>query len=283
MKPNAKGLTPEALKCLESFNMMDIVRGGGVKGSDYVNIFLDKFVTGNLEMLKVKDRIRKLSEVDHPVMIIGPSGTGKELLAKALHGQKEADRFVAVNCAGIPDQLAESELFGHVKGAFTGAVKDRRGHFECAENGTIFLDEVGELSPAVQAKLLRTIQEGIVRPVGADKEVDVNCRIVCATHQPITEWVEYGRFREDLFYRLSTFTLRTTPLVERKKDVPLIVEALDLGGHIKPHLDEFVERIRIKTYREGGEEKETYLPGNVRSLEQLIHRFTVLGLWPDQD
>jgi transcriptional regulator with PAS, ATPase and Fis domain len=287
MKLNADKLSPDQLQALKDFGFTELVRNVPEK-DDYLTIHLNKFITQNREMLELKERVKKMAPTDDPVMIVGPTGTGKELLAKALHGSRDDKKFVAVNCAGIPEQLAESELFGHKKGAFTNAVRDRKGHFECANGGTIFLDEVAELSPAIQAKLLRVIQEGVVRPVGSEEDVEVSCRVVCATHQPIQEWVEFGRFREDLFYRLTTLgILRPTPLVRRKKDVPLILEALDHSGALKYNMQDFVDRIPGHlvpiVVDDGGETKELYLQGNVRSLQQLIRRYVVLGLWPDQE
>jgi transcriptional regulator with PAS, ATPase and Fis domain len=272
---------------IQQMGMGDILKNAQLApqfaGEDQCETWLAKFVTETKEMIQLKDKVRRLAPVDHSVMINGPSGTGKELLAKALHGRRHKDRFVAVNCSGIPDSLAESELFGHVKGAFTGAVKDRKGYFEQAHEGTIFLDEIAELSPFIQAKLLRVLNDGTIRRVGDDKDMDVNVRVVSATHQPIEQWVEYGRFREDLYYRLTEIgMLKTMPLKLRKKDVPLIVKALDTGGKIE-NITEFVSRIPLKETTEGGEKIEIYLPGNVRSIQQLMHRYVVLGLWPNEE
>lgn len=281
MKPPASKFTEEQLLAMKAAGLGDIVRGLP-ESKDNCTEYLNKFVTQNPEMKTLKERVRKIAPTDHTVLINGPSGTGKELLARALHGTRTG-KFIAVNCAGIPESLAESELFGHVKGAFTNALKERKGCFEVAENGTIFLDEVAELSPTIQAKLLRVIQEGTITPVGSEEEREVNCRIVCATHQPIEEWAEYGRFREDLFYRLSTFMLKPTALVDRKRDVPLIIEALDHAGKVMPVIEEFVGRIpgHYAPIRNASGD-EVYLKGNVRSLEQLVHRYVVLGLWPNE-
>jgi Nif-specific regulatory protein len=284
----SKQLSADQIAAIQAFGMGDILKNAQLNPTfaheDQCEHWLEKFVTETKEMVILKDKVRKLAAVDHNVMIVGPSGTGKELLAKALHGRRAKEKFVAVNCSGIPDSLAESELFGHIKGAFTGAVKDRKGYFECADGGTLFLDEVGELSPTIQAKLLRVLNDGTIRRVGDDKEIEVNCRIVSATHQPIEEWVEYNRFREDLFYRLTEIgMLRTMPLQLRKKDVPLIVKALDAAGRID-NVNEFVSRIPSKTGTDhAGKPMEIYLPGNVRSLQQLMNRYIVIGLWPNEE
>lgn len=283
----SKQLDADQIAAINAFGMADILKNAKLApqfaGEDQCEIWLDKFVTETKEMILLKEKVRKLAQVDHSVMINGPSGTGKELLAKALHGRRPKEKFVAVNCSGIPDSLAESELFGHVKGAFTGAVKDRKGYFEQADGGTIFLDEIAELSPFIQAKLLRVLNDGTIRRVGDDKEIEVNCRVISATHQDIEDWVGYNRFREDLFYRLTEIgMLKTMPLKLRKRDVPLIVKALDTAGSID-NVAEFVSRIPSKKTIEGGIDGEIYLPGNVRSIQQLIHRYTVLGLWPNEE
>ena len=222
------------------------------------NPWLNKFITRNPEMIELKEDIRKLMHEDDPVLIIGESGTGKELIANALHNSKEGT-FVAVNCAGMPEQLIESELFGHVKGAFTGADKDKKGLFEEAVDGTIFLDEIGELPFGVQAKLLRVIQERKVRKVGSNIETRISVRLVCATHKAIDK-PDCNFFRRDLYYRISTFILRPTPLRDRPEDIELILKNLDTEKKLPAIIIQNLDTT-----------------GNVRSLQYLVRRYYVLG------
>lgn len=223
--------------------------------------WLDKYVTVDRESIETKGMCQLLQQEQDPVLIIGPTGTGKELLARALHGSRTG-KFVAVNCTSLPDELLESELFGHVKGSFTGAEKDRVGKFRNAFNGTIFLDEIGDMPLSMQVKLLRVLQENIVCPVGSDNEEKINCRVVAATNRTL-EWLQTsGKFREDLFYRLNTFVLYTKSLAQRQEDIEHIVDAL--GGH------ELVTAM-------SKEQKFGYdISGNVRSLQAQVRRFLVM-------
>ncbi len=177
-------------------------------------------------MLELYAAIRELAAAEVPVLIQGESGTGKELVAMAIHREspRGAKRFVALNCGAIPDSLVETELFGHVKGAFTGADRDRMGRFELADGGTILLDEVGDLSLAAQVKLLRLLQDGTFEKVGAEKPSRVNVRVISATNKDLKREMAANRFREDLYYRLSVFPLTVPPLRERLADIPLLVE-----------------------------------------------------------
>ena len=172
----------------------------------------------------MQDMIRRLSPTDARVLVMGENGTGKELVAKSIHAlsSRKDKPLVEVNCAAIPSELIESELFGHEKGAFTTALKMHKGRFEQADGGTLFLDEVGDMSLAAQAKVLRVIQEGRITRVGGDKDIDVNVRIIAATNQDLKEMIKQGRFREDLYHRLSVIELRVPPLRERREDIKLL-------------------------------------------------------------
>lgn len=220
-------------------------------------------------MRKLYDQIERIAPADGSVLIIGESGTGKELVAKALHqlSDRAEYSFQAVNCAGIPADLMESEFFGHAAGAFTGAQKKREGLLKQADGGTLLLDEIGEMPMALQAKLLRVLQEGTIRAVGSDKEETVNVRILAATHQDLEQQVEDGRFRQDLFYRLETFSLRVPPLRERGEDIERLANYF--LQQLQKNSDKTVRSIspvaleQLYRYR---------FPGNVRELQNAIER-----------
>lgn len=220
------------------------------------------------------DLLQRVAPYDLPVMLTGESGTGKEVLARALHyASHRADKaFVIENCAAVPDQLLESELFGHKRGSFTGAFEDRIGLFQQADGGTIFLDEIGDTSPQFQVKLLRALAEGEIRPVGASRPLRVDVRVVVATNRDLEQDVRDGRFREDLYYRLGAVTIRTPPLRERPGDVPLIAAALlerasqALGKPAAPLPPDVVAC--LQRYR---------WPGNVRELYNEILRMLALS------
>jgi len=229
----------------------------------------EDFLTRDPQTLATLTLADRAAATDATVLITGASGTGKELLARRIHNRsKRADRpFVPVNSAAIPDSLAESELFGHEKGAFTGADKRRIGRFEQADGGTLFLDEVGELSEMVQAKLLRTLEERTVERVGGTTPVPVDIRLVAATNRDLEHGIEAGHFREDLFYRLNVVRLELTPLSERRGDiellVPVLVESLSarLGTPTKTISDEAMDRLKAYSW-----------PGNVRELRNVLER-----------
>jgi transcriptional regulator with PAS, ATPase and Fis domain len=218
----------------------------------------------------VIDMAGRVAASDASVLITGETGTGKELLARGIHyNSRRAERpFVAVNCAAIPENLIESELFGHVKGAFTGAVKDREGKFEQADGGTLFLDEIAELRVDLQAKILRALQEREVDRVGGSKPIAIDVRIIAATNWEIEHAVKEGTFREDLYYRLSVITLNMPPLRERKEDIPLLV------NHF---LNKFNRDSGVRVDPDALAVLVAYgWPGNVRELENVIERASVL-------
>lgn len=222
----------------------------------------------------VCDTVRTVSTYDVNVMVCGESGTGKELFARALHyNSLRGDKpFVAENCGALPDDLLESELFGHKRGAFTGAVEDRIGLFERANGGTIFLDEVGDISPAFQVKLLRVLQEGEIRPLGSNTRRSVDVRVLAATHRDLKEEVRSGRFRQDLFFRLATFSIAIPPLRERRTDIPVLAQSLlqeamrTLGKTVRGITHEALVCLQAYDW-----------PGNVRELQNEIKRMLVLA------
>jgi two-component system response regulator PilR (NtrC family) len=225
-------------------------------------------------MQRVFELIGKIHATRTSVLITGESGTGKELVARALHSEgPRADRpFVAVNCGAIPDELMESELFGHVKGAFTGAVSDKPGLFHAAEGGILFLDEIGELSLGMQVKLLRALQERMVKPVGGNQERDVDVRVVAATNRELEAEVSRGAFRSDLYYRLNVIELRLPPLRQRREDVPMLIE------HFLRRFSTEQGRLGMQLSPEAMRALQEYdYPGNVRELENIIERAVTLA------
>lgn len=233
----------------------------------------DKFVGESDVMKKVFNVIGKLAQVNTPVLIRGESGTGKELVAKAIHynGPRKDEKFVTINLAAIPDTLIESELFGHEKGAFTGATERKIGKFQFADGGTIFLDEIGDVSPTMQVKLLRVLQERTFTPVGSNRDVKVDVRIIAASHKPFEEMIKDGRFREDLFYRLNVLPVYLPPLRERQADI----------GYLVDYYVKYFNGIHGLNIKGANEEALTQLkayawPGNIRELRNVIeHAFII--------
>lgn len=226
---------------------------------------------------KIQDMIEKVATSDARVLITGPNGAGKELVAHAIHSQSDRSKgpMIEVNCAAIPSELIESELFGHVKGSFTGAIKDKQGKFELAHNGTIFLDEIGDMSLIAQAKVLRALQESKVSPVGSDKEIKVDVRVLAATNKNMQKEIAEGKFREDLYHRLSVIEIYVPPLDERKEDIKLLVEHFskiisDEHGTAKKEFDEKA----IKAL------ENFSWTGNIRELRNVIERLIILGSNP---
>ncbi len=225
-------------------------------------------------MNQVCEKIRRVSPYDVSVLLTGESGTGKELAARALHynSPRWDQPFVVENCGALPDELLESELFGYKKGAFTGAVEDRAGLFERASGGTVFLDEIGEVSPAFQVKLLRVLQEGEIRPLGSSQTRQVDVRIIAATNRDLEQEVREVRFREDLYYRLATVTIQLPPLRERKGDIPLIAQSI-----LEASMAQLGKRVQGFTQETLACMQAYHWPGNVRELQNEIRHMLVMG------
>lgn len=234
----------------------------------------EKLVGSSPAMLKVYELIKKVARTRSNVLIYGESGTGKELVARAIHVEspRSEQNLVAINCGGIPEPLIESELFGHRKGAFTGAVSDQKGLFAEADGGTIFLDEIAELSPALQVKLLRVLQERVFRPVGGTEDIAVDIRIISATNKDLEQEVAAGDFREDLFYRLNVIQIRVPPLRERKEDIPLLARHF-----LKKYADEMRKQVDKISPAALKILMQYDFPGNVRELENIIERNVALA------
>ena len=228
----------------------------------------------NDEMREVLEKIKLVSATDSTVLIIGESGTGKELVANALHrhSPRRDQALIKVSCAALPETLLEAELFGHEKGAFTGALKQRRGRFELAHKGTLFLDEIGEISPVVQVKLLRVLQERQFERVGGSETIEVDVRLVCATQKDLKQEVQQGRFREDLYYRLNVLPVRLPPLRERREDILVIGDSMlqARSSRMNKVLKGFSQKAREVLLRYS-------FPGNVRELENMVERAVALG------
>ena len=245
------------------------------------NKILKKKVSKNYEMIgnsepinHIKAIVDKVSKTDARVLITGPNGTGKELVAHQLHEKSDRSDFplIEVNCAAIPSELIESELFGHVKGAFTSAVKDRAGKFEAADGGTIFLDEIGDMSLSAQAKVLRALQESMVTRVGADKDIKVNVRVVAATNKDLKKEIEKGRFREDLYHRLAVILIKVPALNERRDDIPLLIE------HFSSKIAEEQGNAQKSFSKEAIKLLQEYdWTGNIRELRNVVERLIILG------
>ncbi|RLD80122.1 MAG: sigma-54-dependent Fis family transcriptional regulator, partial [Bacteroidetes bacterium] len=242
---------------------------------------LKKKVNKNFQMigeseaiLKIKDMIEKVAPTEARVLITGANGTGKELVAHWIHQKSNRSKgpMIEVNCAAIPNELIESELFGHVKGSFTGANKDRAGKFEAANGGTIFLDEVGDMSLSAQAKVLRALQENKISRVGNDKDIKVDVRVITATNKDLQKEIKEGKFREDLYHRLAVILIKVPSLNDRKDDIPLLIDyfskdiASQHGNAQKIFLPDAIERL-----------KENDWTGNIRELRNVVERLIILG------
>ncbi len=223
-------------------------------------------------MERIRTMISKVAPTDARVLIIGPNGSGKELVARNLHQQSQRSTmpFIEVNCAAIPSELIESELFGHEKGSFTSAIKQHKGKFEQADGGTLFLDEIGDMSLAAQAKVLRVLQERKLSRVGSDKDIEVDVRVIAATNKNLKEEIEKGNFREDLYHRLSVIVINVPSLNERKDDIPVLIqhflEKYTEGSKPRSFSKEAVKLLQQKDW-----------PGNIRELDNVVDRLLILG------
>ncbi len=245
------------------------------------NTRLKKKVSKSFEMIgesapivSIKNMIEKVAPTDARVLVTGPNGTGKELVAHWLHEKSERFKspMVEVNCAAIPSELIESELFGHVKGSFTGANKDRAGKFEAANNGTIFLDEIGDMSHSAQAKVLRALQESKITRVGSDKDIKVNVRVVAATNKDLKLEIAEGRFREDLYHRLAVILIKVPALNDRREDIPLLVN----------HFSKMISKEQGTPVKQFSDKAMMLLQGfdwtgNIRELRNVVERLLILG------
>jgi DNA-binding NtrC family response regulator len=224
-------------------------------------------------IIKIKEMIEKVAPSDARVLITGENGTGKELVARSLHdnSNRRKMQFIEVNCAAIPSELIESELFGHEKGAFTSAVKDKKGKFELASGGTLFLDEIGDMSASAQAKVLRALQENVIQRVGGERDIKVDCRVVAATNKDLRKEIEAGRFREDLYHRLAVILIHVPSLNERREDIPLLADhfltmvCADHGVPRKSFTEDALDAL-----------KNTDWTGNIRELRNIVERLVIL-------
>ncbi len=241
------------------------------------DMWRETIVTRSPNMLRLLEQARMVAQSDVSVLINGQSGTGKEILAQAIHNAspRSKNAFIAINCGALPEQLLESELFGHARGAFTGAVSSREGLFQAAEGGTLFLDEIGDMPIPLQVKLLRVLQERKVRPLGSNRDLDINVRIISATHRDLPKAMERGEFREDLFYRLNVVNLKIPALHERAEDIPLLANHLlrQSADRHKPFVRSFstdaMKRLMAASW-----------PGNVRQLVNVIEQCVALTSAP---
>jgi formate hydrogenlyase transcriptional activator len=238
----------------------------------------EQIIGGSPALEAVLQQVECVSPTDSTVLIQGETGTGKELIARAVHNlSRRCGRpFIKLNCAAIPFELLESELFGHTRGAFTGAIAQRIGRFEMADKGTLFLDEVGDMPPALQPKLLRVLQEREIERLGSAQTYRVDVRLVAATNQDLTSMVERGQFREDLYYRLNVFPIQLPPLRERPEDIPLLVR------HFVRHFSERMNRPIETVSAETMEALARYSwPGNIRELQNLVERSVIMSPGPE--
>jgi len=245
------------------------------------NTLLKRKIISSFEMIgeskelnKIRDLIKKVATTDAKILIAGPNGSGKELVAKSIHStsNRAHNPLIEVNCAAIPGELIESELFGHVKGSFTGAIKDKTGKFEAANNGTIFLDEVGDMSLSAQAKVLRVLQNNCIQKVGGGKDIKIDVRVIAATNKDLKKEIEKGKFREDLFHRLAVIIINVPSLKERKNDIPLLI------NYFTTYVSK-AQGIKEKKFSKSAVKllKSMDWTGNVRELRNVVERLIILG------
>jgi DNA-binding NtrC family response regulator len=237
-------------------------------------VYGQKMIGESEPMQHIRDLVSKVAPTDARVLIVGPNGSGKELVARSLYEQSSRSGmpYIEVNCAAIPSELIESELFGHEKGSFTSAIKQHKGKFEQADGGTLFLDEIGDMSLAAQAKVLRVLQEKKLSRVGSDKDIIVDVRVIAATNKDLRKEIEKGTFREDLYHRLSVIVITVPSLDERKDDIPLLVDyfmrqvSTESGMPVREFTPEAIKLLQEKTW-----------PGNIRELSNVVERLMILG------
>ena len=237
-------------------------------------VYGQDMIGNSAPLVHIREMIGKVAATDARVLITGPNGSGKELVARSLHQQsnRSAMPYIEVNCAAIPSELIESELFGHEKGSFTSAIKQHKGKFEQADGGTLFLDEIGDMSLAAQAKVLRVLQEKKLSRVGSDKDIEVDVRVVAATNKNLREEIEKGNFREDLYHRLSVIVINVPSLDERKDDIPVLIDHFvsqlcqESGMAGKKFSAAAVKALQAKSW-----------PGNIRELRNVVERLLILG------
>ena len=245
------------------------------------NTLLKRKIISSFEMIgeskelnKIRDLIKKVAITDAKILIAGPNGAGKELVARSIHStsNRAHNPLIEVNCAAIPGELIESELFGHVKGSFTGAIKDKTGKFEAANNGTIFLDEVGDMSLSAQAKVLRVLQDNCIQKVGGGKDIKIDVRVIAATNKDLKKEIEKGKFREDLFHRLAVIIIDVPSLKERRNDIPLLINYFSTNiSKAQGTKEKKFSKSAVKLL------KSMNWTGNVRELRNVVERLIILG------
>ena len=245
------------------------------------NTLLKRKIISSFEMIgeskelnKIRDLIKKVAITDAKILITGPNGAGKELVARSIHStsNRAHNPLIEVNCAAIPGELIESELFGHVKGSFTGAIKDKTGKFEAANNGTIFLDEVGDMSLSAQAKVLRVLQDNCIQKVGGGKDIKIDVRVIAATNKDLKKEIEKGKFREDLFHRLAVIIINVPSLKERRNDIPLLINYFSTNiSKAQGTKEKKFSKSAVKLL------KSMNWTGNVRELRNVVERLIILG------